>query len=167
MGLYFIDSYEKSIYLFNGQLQNLSVQKGFNSWSKQHIPSPEIIWNPQDFGNFVTYYDKTNQDVLFISKATALAYSEKFGVFTSFYDYGSTPYFAMLDDKGLWLQIKKYIITSGQNSQSATTIGFTSMWQHQKGEYCNFFGQKKPYSMTLVGNPEPVETFDTGSAEYC
>jgi hypothetical protein len=31
----------------------------------------------------------------------------------------------------------------------------TRIWKHQAGEYCNFFGTQKPYSMTLVGNPEP------------
>lgn len=142
MGIYFMDGHERSIYLFNGQLQNLSVSKGFNVWSKQHIPSPEVIWNPVDFENFVTYYDKMNQDVLFINKDEALAFSEKFGTFTSFYDYGELPYFSVLDDKGFWVKDNK-----GETINSV-------IQQHQTGKYCQFFGVNKPYSMTLVGNPE-------------
>ena len=135
-GIYFMDSNEKSIYLFNGQLNNLSTTGGFNSWTKQNIPSVNVEWNPKAFGSFVAYYDKLNQDVLFINGETSLAFSEKFNCFTSFYDYGGAPYFTNLDDKEIWIKDSK-------------------LWQHQKGEYCNFFNVPKSYSMTLVGNQEP------------
>lgn len=135
-GIYFMDSNEKSIYLFNGQLNNLSTTGGFNSWAKQNIPSANVKWNPKDFGSFVAYYDKLNQDILFINGETSLAFSEKFNCFTSFYDYGGAPYFCNLDDKEIWIKDSK-------------------LWQHQKGEYCNFFNIPKSYSMTLIGNQEP------------
>lgn len=140
-GIYFMDSNEKSIYLFNGQLNNLSTAGGFNAWAKQHIPSAEVKWKPSDFEgdgseSFVAYYDKQNQDVLFINNDTALAYSEKFNCFTSFYDYGGSPFFENLDDVGIWIKGDK-------------------LWKHQAGEYCNFFGENKPYSMTLIANQEP------------
>ena len=136
MGIYFIDSNDKSIYLFNGQLANLSVAGGFNSWSKQNIPAADVAWTPNKFNNFVAYYDKKNQDVLFINKNTALAYSERFGCFTSFYDYKRKQFLNSLDDIGIW----------------TTSDG---LWQHQAGDYCNFFGVVRPFSMTLVGNQEP------------
>lgn len=136
LGIYFMDSNEKSIYLFNGQLNNLSTAGGFNAWAKQNIPSAEVEWTPNTFNSFVAYYDKLNQDVLFINGETALAYSEKFNCFTSFYDYGGTPYFVNLDDIGIWIKD-------------------LNLWQHQIGEYCNFFGKNKSYSMTLVANQEP------------
>lgn len=134
-GIYFMDSNEKSIYLFNGQLNNLSTNGGFNSWAKQNIPSANAEWTPTSFSSFVAYYDKLNQDVLFINSSTALAYSEKFHCFTSFYDYGNVPFFVSLDDREIWVK--------GQ------------LWEHQTGDYCNFFGTAKPYSMTLIGNQEP------------
>ena len=131
-----MDSNEKSIYLFNGQLNNLSTAKGFNAWAKQNIPSTDVEWTPNTFNSFVTYYDKLNQDVLFINGKTALAYSEKFNCFVSFYDYGGTPYFINLDDMGIWVKS-------------------LNLWQHQAGKYCNFFDENKSYSMTLVANQEP------------
>lgn len=134
-GIYFMDSNEKSIYLFNGQLNNLSTNGGFNSWAKQNIPSANAEWTPTSFSSFVAYYDKLNQDVLFINSSTALAYSEKFNCFTSFYDYGNVPFFVSLDDREIWVK--------GQ------------LWEHQAGDYCNFFGTAKSYSMTLIGNQEP------------
>ena len=134
-GIYFMDSNDKGIYLFNGELNNLSTKFGFNTWCKKNIFAKRS-WNPVSFEDFVTYYDKQNQDVLFINKDKCLAFSEKIGCFTSFYDYGSAPYFCNLDDEGLWIK-------GG------------SLWQHNKGDYCKFFDEQYPFSMTLVGNPEP------------
>ena len=128
--IYFMDNNDKSIYMFNGSLGNLSTTKGFNAWSKQNIPS-DIDWNPVDYGNFRAVYDKLNQEVLFINGSTALAYSEVFGMFTSFYDYGGAPYFVNFDDTGIWVKDN-------------------TLWKHQAGDYCSFFGNNKPYSMTLL-----------------
>lgn len=138
-GIYFMDSNNKGIYLFNGQVNDLSTKFGFNTWAKKNIQSGDM-WNPEEFNNFVSYYDKLNQEVLFINKEEALAYSEKLGAFTSFYNYGNTPYFRNFDNKGIWVR---------QSEEG------THLWQHQAGAYCNFFNFQKPYWMTLVGNPEP------------
>lgn len=146
MGVYFADSVHKNLYLFNGQLTNLSTTLGFNTWSKKNLADGDSKWNPVDYANIVSYYDYMNQDVLFINKAKALAYSEKTNTFTSFYDYGEIPYFVNLNSTGIWL---KHIINRSDNS------AYCDLWKHQDGSYCNFFGINKPYWMTLVGNPEP------------
>lgn len=147
-GIYFMDSNNKGIYLFNGQLNNLSSAGGMNTWSKENIPSSEVIWSPTDaFPAFVSYYDRQNNDVMFINKDTSLHYSERVGAFTSFYDYGKTPYFDNLDDTGIW---SRHSVTSGSSAQA-----ITKLYKQNAGEYCNFFGTNKPYSMTLVGNAEP------------
>jgi hypothetical protein len=140
-GIYFMDNVNKSIMMFNGQLNNLSQTGGFNSWCKKNILNTRGMWTPTNFNNdFVSYYDTINQEILFIRGDRALAFSEKFGTFTSFYDYGNTPYFCNLDGKGIWFK-----------SNNSTT----GLWQHQAGEYCRFFNNDEPYGMTLVGNPEP------------
>lgn len=140
MGIYFMDSHEKSIYVFNGQLNNLSTSLGFNSWVKQNIQGPTSVWNPKNFGSFVGYYDRRNQDVLYINHNEALAYSEKLNAFTSFYDYGRTPYLCFLRDTGIWLRHNNHVTTA---------------WVHQGGEYCKFFDENKSYGTILIGNPEP------------
>lgn len=147
-GIYFMDSNEKAIYLLNDKLENLSLKGGMLAWCKQNIPEPSVAWAPYDFNNFVSYYDKVNQEVLFINKDTALAWSEKFGVFTSFYNYNSIPYFNMLEDKGIWLKPYEGIIDSAK-------VQCTGLWEHNEGDYCSFFEENKPYSITFVGNPEP------------
>lgn len=190
-GVYFMDNNDKTIYVFNGQFQNLSVANGFNSWCKKYIPSVNTAWNPGNFGKddvnvnyegysslswvrvdtfddtfdytfhpdeegggggeseseirdgapfgvFVGYYDKLNQEVLYINYFRALAFSERVGAFTSFYDYGNTPYFCQVDDVSIWIR------------------NDASVWRHQTSDsYCNFFNEQKPYWMTLIGNPEP------------
>ena len=150
-GIYFMDSNNKNIYLFNGQLQNISGGFGFNVWAKNTIPSSEIKWTPTAFANFTSFYDKQNQDVLFVNKDTALAYSEKLGAFTSFYSYENSPYLCSLDDTGIWLKWSRGVdITTGEEHSN------THLWKHNAGEYCKFFGYNKQYWMTLVGNPEPL-----------
>lgn len=142
-GIYFIDSNDKSIYLFGGQLQNLSLQKGFDSWSKQTLPSSLQAWTPDKFENFAVYYDKMDQDLLFIGKETCLAYSEKLQQFTSFFDYEHTPYFINIDHKGFWIRW--------------TEAKGCEVYSHQDGEYLKFWGEEKPYWMTLISNAEPTQ----------
>ena len=139
-GVYFMDSNDRSIYVFNGQLGNLSVQGGFNTWCKKNIVT-NIAWTPETFNNFVSYYDKQNQDVLFINKEIALAYSEKLGAFTSFYDYGYASYLCNVGNSSLWVK---------------DTNSVSKLWKHQDGDYCNFFGEQKPYGMIIISNPEPL-----------
>ena len=143
-GLYFIDDITKGIYLFNGQLNNLSDKLGFHSWINSESKSIEP-WNPIDFQNFVSYYDKVNGDVFFISKDKCLGFSEPLGQFASFYSYEDTPYFANIQDKGIWIK------------QDGT------LWMHLEGEYNNFFGENKPFYTTIIANPDPQidKTFNT------
>lgn len=156
-GIYFIDSNEKSIYRFNGEtLTPLSHQKGLNTWCKKNLDFSTGKWNPlwkkkvedtyeDALAPMVAYYDKKNQDILFINGTIALAYSEQFDTFTSFYDYGHSPYLIDFDGVGVWLG----------RSNSADTETF-HLWEHQAGEYCDFFDKKKPYWLTLVGNPDMI-----------
>lgn len=146
-GLYFMDSEGKHICLFNGQLVLLSDRAGMNTWAKANIPSLTDKWIPTFNGtdNFVGYYDRQHQDILFINKESCLAFSEKLEAFTSFYSYEEVPYFCNLNDTGLWI------------GKSKATGGNTDykLWQHGRGEYCKFFDKAQPYWTVLVGNPEP------------
>lgn len=137
-GIYFVDDITKGIYLFNGQLNNISDKLGFHSWIK--ATSKDInIWNPIIFNSFVTYYDKTNSEVLFISKDSCLGYSELLNQFTSFYNYENTPYFSNLLDKGIWIKDNK-------------------LWLHNEGDYNMFFGVYQPFYTTVIANPDmPVD----------
>lgn len=133
-GLYFIDSYSKALYLFNGQLKNISADS-MNSWMHRHI-SIKDRWRPDDFGesNAILAYDALNHDILLMDKEICLAYSELIGAFTSFYDYGNIPYLVNYEDTGLWI---------GFNDNSTIS-------RHNAGDYFT------DYSTTIVANPEPL-----------
>ena len=126
-GIYFIDDITKGIFLFNGQLTNLSDKLGFHSWVNK-VSNNLKIWDPAYFDNFVTYYDKVNGDVFFINKDQCLAYSEPLGQFTSFYSYEHTPYFTNLKDIGIAINTKK--------GDSVYKV-----WLHNGGDYNMFFGK--------------------------
>lgn len=143
-GIYFIDDITKGIFLFNGQLDNLSDRLGFHSWINRASDSIDI-WNPVDFDGFVTYYDKVNGDVFFISKDECLAFSEPLGQFSSFYSYEKTPYFTNLEDRGIAFNVEG-------------TGTLYKPWLHNEGDYNMFFGVYQPFYTTVIANPDmPVD----------
>ena len=143
-GIYFIDDITKGIFLFNGQLDNLSDRLGFHSWINK--TSKDIsIWNPIDFDGFVTYYDKVNGDVFFITKDECLAFSEPLGQFSSFYSYEKVPYFTNLEDRGIAFNVEG-------------TGTLYKPWLHNEGDYNMFFGVYQPFYTTVIANPDmPVD----------
>lgn len=143
-GIYFIDDITKGIFLFNGQLNNISDKFGFHSWINRASKNVSI-WNPVDFDSFVTYYDKVNGDVFFISKDECLAFSEPLGQFSSFYSYEKMPYFTNLEDRGIALNVEG-------------TGTLYKPWLHNEGDYNMFFGVYQPFYTTIIANPDmPVD----------
>lgn len=143
-GIYFIDDITKGIFLFNGQLNNISDRLGFHSWINRASKNVSI-WNPVDFDGFVTYYDKVNGDVFFISKDECLAFSEPLGQFSSFYSYEKTPYFTNLEDRGIAFNVEG-------------TGTLYKPWLHNEGDYNMFFGVYQPFYTTIIANPDmPVD----------
>lgn len=139
-GIYFIDDITKGIFLFNGQLDNLSDRLGFHSWINRASDSIDI-WNPVDFDGFVTYYDKVNGDVFFISKDECLAFSEPLGQFSSFYSYEKMPYFTNLEDRGISFNVEG-------------TGTLYKPWLHNEGDYNMYFGVYQPFYTTVIANPD-------------
>ena len=139
-GIYFIDDITKGIFLFNGKLDNISDRLGFHSWINAKSTGINI-WDPVNFKGFVTYYDKVNGDVFFISKDECLAFSEPLSQFSSFYSYEHTPYFINLKDKGLAL-----------NPASGGTV--YRVWLHNEGDYNMYFNKYQPFSTTIIANPD-------------
>ena len=160
-GLYFMDDIGKDIFLFDGQLNNISDKFGFHSWVISNFPNIKV-WNPRDFATAgeITYYDKVNGDVLFITGNTALAFSEPLGNFSSFYSYGKTPYFGVLADRGiLWH-------TDDSLASGTTNYGKYQAWWHREGDYNYFYNVYKPFSITVVANEHPTEDKIFNNLEY-
>lgn len=139
-GIYFIDDITKGIFLFNGKLVNLSDKFGFHSWINSRSTGINI-WNPKDFNGFVTYYDKVNGDVFFISKDECLAFSEPLGQFTSFYSYENVPYFINIEDKGVAF-----------NTENGGSI--YKAWLHNEGDYNMYFNKYNPFYTIVIANQD-------------
>ena len=130
-GVYFLDSESNGIYLLADGLTNLSTNKGFDIWTKEVSKDP----------SFKSFYDKNEKDVYFTTKDYCLGYSEKLGQFTSFYDYTDVE--------------TMFNIGTGFYSIKANVAGDQSIYQHSVGNYNEFYGEIKPYHLTIISNEDP------------
>jgi hypothetical protein len=136
-GLYFIDDETNSMYLFNGEMKSISDSLGMRQWVNEN--NSHVSWNPVTYENFRGFYDKNNNDVYFVNKDWCLCYSELIGQFTSFMSYEKVP--AMFN-----VGSRFYAFNNNK------------LWQQFNGDYNMFFGQYKPYSITVVANAdEPAD----------
>lgn len=136
-GLYFIDNETNSMYLFNGEVKSISDSLGMRQWVNEN--NTHINWNPVTYENFRGFYDKNNNDVYFVNNNWCLCYSELIGQFTSFMSYERVP--AMFN-----VGSEFYAFNNNK------------LWQQFNGDYNMFFGQYKPYSITVVANAdEPAD----------
>lgn len=132
-GLYFVDNETNSLYLFNGEISSLSDKLGFRQWISTH--NVHDNWDPVNYNNYRSFYDKNNNDVYFTYKDHCLCYSELLGQFTSFMSYEKVP--AMFNISSEFFAFKN-----------------GKLWQQFAGDYNMFFGEYKPFSITFVGNAE-------------
>lgn len=136
-GVYFLDSETSSIYLLADGITNLSNNKGFSIWTKEVAKH----------SSFRTFYDKNNQDVYFTTEDYCLGYSEKLEQFVSFYDYNNVDLMFNLDSNF-------YSVKDGY------------AYQHYTGEYNMFYGEYKPYSITIISNDNPYTDKIFNTVEY-
>ena len=141
-GMYFIDDEKNTLFLFNGeQLSDLSTKAGFKTWLAEM--NSYAVWNPEDYGNIRTFYDKLNGDIYFVSKDEALVYSESIGAFMSFMDYKSLPVMVNMNDK-------LFTFTKNEDTKIDT------MWEMFAGRFNEFFGEFRYYWITFVANSDPT-----------
>lgn len=137
--LYFVDNINKAFCAFNGNINALSTEKGFNAWFRRRNNTE--AWTPDLFNNFVSFYDRVNSDVYLVGKEDeegrpTLVYNELLGEFTSFYDYDSVPMMANVEDR----------FVSFKNNK---------LWLQNEGLYCNFFGSQYDYWIQYRVTPNP------------
>lgn len=151
-GIYFSDLQTNSIYFFNGQLHNISKDKGMSWWIRQNMFKQ---WYPVEHyqNGLRTFYDKKYEDIYFTPGITAnqldsLCYSEQLGQFTSFMSYGGTQ--AMFN-----FDVGFYSLKSNNNT--------TYLYENNVGDYNYFYGEIKGWDFSFVSNDNPNNTkiFDT------
>ena len=67
----------------------------------------------------------------------------------------SAPSYAQSESELEYNERPSYAPGNGENEEPATRdVPTCLLYQHQAGDYCNFFGVSKPFWMTLVANPD-------------
>ena len=141
-GMYFIDDEKNILYQFNGQqFSDMSTRFGFNTWLTAN--NSYTIWNPSEYGNIRTFYDKVREDLYFVTADDALVFSEKLNTFMSFYDYNALPALVNMNDR---------LITFRKNSSNNLNMA----WELFGGKFNQFFGTFKPYWLTFISNADPT-----------
>lgn len=149
-GLYFIDSNADILYLYNGQLQDISTQFGGKFWLRKYHANEK--WNINSKSSVRLSYDPKNKD-LYLSpigdtnNENTLCYSEQMGQFTSLMSYS-----------------KAIMFPIDNNFYSLTSSGGTTkLWENFKGNYNQFFDEIKLPRFTYICNEDVSYTkiFDT------
>ncbi len=141
-GMYFIDDEKNILYHFNGQqFEDMSTKFGFNTWVVAN--NSYTTWNPEDYDNIRTFYDKTREELYFVNKYESLVFSEKLNTFMSFYDYDALPVLVNMNDK---------LLTFRKNSVNHLNL----CWELFGGDFNMFFGTFRPYWLTFVSNSDPT-----------
>ena len=138
-GIYFADSNNKEVYLFNDQLNNLSKTKGFNTYFYNY-----------DFSKMHTDYDNILKSVYFVNENDCLCYDEQTGGFEAFYSYNDSEMFNFNNE----------FLALHNNGN------ITSLWRQFGGNYNYYFGTYQPFGFTLVTNDQPVTDKIFTNLEY-
>ena len=146
-GIYFIDSYNKSINIFNSEgIKSISTLNLFQDWTVENEKG--IIWSPINNGGFKSFYDSIHKEIYFINDKTALCYNETMAQFISFYDYDKLNTMVLLGN---------------------SIYGIKNNTIHKMFEgdtYCNLFNIQVPYSMSYKINKDPLVDKTWTNIEY-
>ena len=142
--LYFVDNINKAFCSFGGNgISSISTKQGFDVWFRRINELKP--WEPVNFDNIRSYYDKVNADVYLVKGSdddmSCLVYNENLDAFTSFFDYGYVPMMTNVMDRFV--------------SFSPTNHLTNSLWLQNEGLYCNFFGMQHDFWMWYRVTPEP------------
>lgn len=137
LGIYVLNSIDGIIYLFNNKIQNLSRNKGFDSWLSKYKNTGSWKTFKNNTKAFVGYYDVLNSNVYFTNGETCLCFNEVLNEFTSFFSYENS---YMIENKNF-----NFLLFNNSN-----------FYISDLGEYNNFFGKYKPFSIEYRVNPNGI-----------
>lgn len=130
-GVLWIDDSRQELLRFGETIQPISTINGFDAFMIKELPKNFIAWDPCDFGNFTTFYDKLSNDVYYINKDKCIAWNEQSATFTSFYNYEHVP----------------YMMNIGQHSLIWKDGVYAA---REESTYSTFFNHTKDYWITIV-----------------
>lgn len=145
-GLYFIDSYNKSINVLGDGIKSLSSYHLFDDWIRENEYG--VSWLPKDATGFKSFYDPIHKEVYFVNNKTALCYNEILGQFTSFYDYQNT----------------NTMVNIGNHIYGIKDSTIYLMFEGN--DYCKLYDTQRDYYMTYKVNKDPFIEKTWTNIEY-
>lgn len=156
-GLYFVDYYNKSIYRFNGKVEDLSTVGGFRGWCDSHL---------YDGSQVLGYYDKKNREVLFYSSTFGqinniethwLGFSEITNTFSSFYTFPKAA-LSNVRDRQIWL-----VYDGKYNENEAKYENVYTYYSDVYGKSRTVPESSYPYGLTAIVRQDSniVKTFNS------
>ena len=140
-GVYFIDNITDTLYLYNGEMKDISTEVGIKYWMMENHPTDSFIR---------LSYDPKHKDLYMSPKdKEVLCFSEILGSATSLMSYNNA---VMLPRNDEFLSL-----------QYDTTNKVVKLWENFKGDYNTFFGNIVLPSFTYICNDNATYTkiFDT------
>lgn len=137
-GIYYYNKETNGIYMFDGQINNLSMSLGMEWWTKK-------LKN----NSLQMFYDYQYKDIYFTpDNEASLGYSEKVQAFISQYDYNGVNTMFNYDDGFFSLYPKNNVLT---------------LYENFKGEYNQIFDNPIDWEVSFISNDQPSYTkvFDT------
>lgn len=156
-GIYFIDNNNSTVYLFNGQLNNIGLQLGSLYWFRDNYQNNTWMFKSDKEGNpgVRLFYDPKYQDIYFIPSMTkynspiqesnqALCFSEQLNQFTSMLSYNGAVMFSF--------ESKLYSLANN-------TEGVLTLWENFAGDgYNNIYNVFRPFNFSFISNENPTIT---------
>lgn len=162
LGVYFLDSNTNNLYVFNGELENLSQNKGTRWWLQENNFNNSWVSIGSENNSIRTFYDTKYGDIYFtpgptslsdysVSAPDSLCYSEQLGQFTSLMSYGGA--LAMFNFNDKFLSFKNI----------ARNQGSLRLYINNVGKYNYFYDKYKEWNFSFISNNNPLVTkvFDT------
>ena len=128
-GIYFIDSIGSHLFRISDGLMDVAASCNMTSWFTNNGLSIDKL-----------VYDDINHDLYAISDNQALCFSETLNQFTAFMDYGGIDLLETCNHR-------------------AFTMKDDDVWAMFEGDYCRFFDENKPWSITFISNGTSNSTY--------
>ena len=165
-GAFFIDDSRQELLTLGQGVTSLSTANGFDAFLIQQLPDSEHFtpWTPYNPQNFVSYYDKLGNDVLYINKDWCLAWNEQSRTFTSFYSYNNVPLMANIGTHLLMWDINTpltFDLSYQESTQAETVWDFTESTTTTSAIYDNPECLVVTFNNYIAGS-----SYNTGISDY-
>ena len=136
--IYFIDSITNNLWKIEGSQNPQIVPVSLSNMSTWFNVQKNLYWTPNNWNKSMRlYFDESNKDLYISTNNECLCFSASINSFISFFPYSALNCMFTYNDN--FYALKNDTVNN-------------KLYQLFTGEYNSFFGEYKPYDITLVSN---------------